>query len=50
MNIEREIKRRSKELVPNQAKRLRAITLEGKIEKRRILLSQYWTMDNYIAP
>ena len=43
MTIEREKKERSKEITPKiKERRLRAITLQGAIEKSPIYLSQYW--------
>ena len=41
ITIERAIKKRSKELIPKKQQRLRAITLQGEIEKSPILQSQY---------
>ena len=42
ITIEKEIKKRSKELIiKKKTKRLRAITLHSAIEKRKILLSQH---------
>ena len=43
ITLERAIKKRSKELIPSiKQRRLRAITLQGVIEKSQIVLSQYW--------
>ena len=42
-NTERDIKERSKEIIPKMSQRqLRAMTLQGAIEKNSKLLSQYW--------
>ena len=42
-SIEREIMGRSKEITPKmKQRRLRAITLQGALEKSPILISQYW--------
>ena len=47
INIEREIKRRSKEILTKmKQRRLRVMTLKGAIEKSLILLSQYLKTDN----
>ena len=43
ITLERAIKKRSKALIPSiKQRRLRAITLQGVIEKSQIVLSQYW--------
>ena len=46
-NYQKEIKEKSKEIIPKiNQRQLRAITLQGAIEKSPLLLSQYLKMNN----